>query len=396
MAKSKPSTRLSFFGSSPQKTHQCEPTNEVGNYTRRNEARQEDQSSASEFSTDVVERREGEAVINQLSKELELQKSVIKAKEQEMMKWQLIFATQRENIDKDVKKWQAALADATKANQEKHDEDVKKVQRVLADATTMTKEKYEEALKQWQNSFDEASTTTQFKKVREAWHRLEASRHAPTTEMEQASKRLQHLEELATLPSKAMMEAKQMIEQLEQQRDMSTKNLALTTKKEIKYVKDVMKWQDTLANATAKHKEDCEKWEEAFYDSQGSKEMKQVHNMMRRLLATREVPTEEMEKAIKMLEQLEQEKDAHTIVMKHAGSTIYKLEKELLSLKGEIKSTKKLIRKAEESIDDLSDDCGTFFDHQEEGAMHSWLRDTGDVLDSWLCGTGDGDEQSFM
>lgn len=140
MAKSKPSTRRS----SPQKTLQCEPTNEVGNYTRRNEARQEDQSSASEFSTDVVERREGEAVINQLSKELELQKSVIKAKEQEMMKWQLIFATQRENIDKDVKKWQAALADATKANQEKHDEDVKKVQRALADATTMTKEKYEE------------------------------------------------------------------------------------------------------------------------------------------------------------------------------------------------------------------------------------------------------------
>jgi len=395
MAKSKSSSPLSLsLGASAKKILQPESTTEAGNNTPNKETRQEDnKSSAKElFPSDVFEQRDegGEdasllnedcnRLIGQLSKELELQESVVKAKEQELMKWRLVLETQREYIDKHVRKWQAVLADAAKVNQEEHEECIKKWQKELAHATTMRNEKYDKALEQWQNSF--ASPTKQLKEVKEAWQRLEASRHATTKEMKQASERLKQLEELANDPTKAMMEAKTMIEQLEQQRDYAptTEDSTLTiTKKERKYVKDVMKWQNALADATVKLKKDCKKWKETFVDSQHSKEeMKQVSNM---------VPTKEMEqsmkkleKAMEKLEQLErQEKDAHMImiVMRHAGSTVYKLEKELLSFKSDLNTTKKLIRQAEESIDDFSDEeGGSTFSYEDGEYMcmgFSWL-----------------------
>jgi hypothetical protein len=340
------------------------------------------------FPSDVFEQREGRGEdvsflsedcnrldidIDQLSKELELQESVIKAKEQELMKWRLVLETQRENIDKHVRKWQAVLADATKVNQEEYEEGIKKWQKELAYTTTMRNEKNDKALEQWQNSF--ASPTKQLKEVEEAWQMLEASRHTPTKEMEQASERLKQLEELANVPTKAMMEAKKMIEQLEQQRDYApTKgDSKLTiTKKEKTYVKDVMKWQNALADATAKLKKDCKKWKETFLDSQHSKEeMKQVSSM---------VPTKDMEQSMKKLEkvmekleQLErQEKHAHMIVMRHARMTVYKLEKELLSFKSDLNTTKKLIRQAEDSIDDFSDGWeGLVDDFVDESTLYS-------------------------
>jgi hypothetical protein len=391
MAKSKSSSPLSLsLGASAKKILQTESTIEAGNNTPNKETRQEDnKSSAKElFPSDVLEPREegGEDAsllsedchcldidIDQLSKELELQESVIKAKEQELMKWRLVLEAQREKIDKHIKKWKAVLADAAKVNQEEHEEGIKKWQKELAHATTMRNEKYDKALERWQNSF--ASPTKQLKEVKEAWQMLEASRHAPTKEMEQASERLKQLEELANVPTKAMMEAKKMIEQLEQQRDYAptTEDSTLTiTKKEKKYVRDVMKWQNALADATAQHKKDCKKWKEAFLDSQHSKEeMKQLSSM---------VPTKDMEQAMKKLEQLErQENDAHMImiVMRHAGSTVYKLEKELLSFKGDLNTTKKLIRQAEESIDDFSDEeGGSTFSYEDGEYMcmgFSWL-----------------------
>jgi len=344
---------LSFGSSAKKKTLQSESTIETGNNTREKETRQETKSSAKELiPSDVYvyeQREEGgedesllsedcrhiDTDIDQLYKELELQESVIKAKEQELMKWQLILETQRENIDKDIQKWQAVLADATKANQEKHEGGIKKWQKVLADATTMRN----------------------------------------TKEMEQASERLKRLEELANVPTNAMMEAKTMIDQLEQQRDAPMKiDLTLPiTKKEKKYVKDILNWQKALAAAAAaaKHKKDCNKRKEAFLDSQHSKAMKQVRFM---------IPTEHKEQAMEKLEELEQqfEKDARMIVMRHAVRTVYQLEKELLRFKGDLNTTKKLIRQAEavESMDDFSD----------EGGISSTC--SYDCLGfSWLCGT---------
>jgi hypothetical protein len=398
-AKSKSSSPLSLsLDSSARKTIQSQSIVGARNNTRKKETRQEDKSSAKElFPSDVFEQREGrgedeslnsedchhlDTDIDQLSKELELQESVIKAKEQELMKWQLILETQRENIDRDVKKWQAALADSTKASQEKHEEGIKNWQKVLTEATTKRDERYEAALGRWQKSFDKASTSKQLKQVKEAWQALESCRHAPTKEMGQASERLKQLEELANVPTKDMMEAKKMIEQLEQQRDTPTKDLPLPTKKEKKYVKDVMMWQDALADATAKHKKDCKKWEKAFLDSQYAKGMRQVKSMLQRLMATRELPTKEMEQAMEKLDQLEQEKDAHAIVMRYAASKVNTMEKELLMFKGDLNTTKKLIRQAEESFEEFSEssDGGYTLSYEEGEDMCSGS--------SWLCGTG--------
>jgi tetratricopeptide (TPR) repeat protein len=322
--------------------------------------------------------------VDELAKELELQESVVKAKEEDVIKWRLILETQRENIDKDVKKYQSALADATKASQEKHDQGARKWHTVLTEATEKRNKKYEEDLKRWQNSFDNALSTKQFKQARQAWHQLEASRRAPTKEMEQASERLKQLEELADVPTKAMKEPKQMIDQLKQQRDVPTKHLTLTTKYDKKYVKDVMKWQHNLADATARHERNCKNWAEAFRDSQRSNEMRQVRNMLRRLIATSEVPSEDMEKAIKMLERLEEEKDAHAIVMRHAGSQVYKLEKELLKFKVDLNLTKKLIRQRVDSVVDytFSDESGTFSYDEGEQCFFNWMCSNEGVVDN--------------
>jgi len=338
--------------------------------------------------------------IDQLSEELQLQESVVTEKREQVKKWKQILATQRDNIHKDVTKWQQTLAEATKEHRDKYEEGVRKWQTVLADGIVQRADRYEKEMKAWQSLLDGAMSMKEFKAVRAEWHRLEAGRHAPTKEMRQANERLQLLEEDVNVPTKAMKEAQKMIDTLIQKRDAHTNTLVLTSKREKKYVKDVMKWQNALADATAKHKSDCAKWEEALVDSSNSKKMKQVRRMLRRLLATREVPTADMEQAIQMLERLEEEKDAHTIVLTHAASTVHKLEEELLKFQGDMNLTKKLIGNAvasgglPNSFDDSfsvgtedEDNCGVYEGCEGEDCFNWLCGATGDVAEDTLEGT---------
>mmetsp|Transcript_13490 Transcript_13490/g.27378 ORF Transcript_13490/g.27378 Transcript_13490/m.27378 type:complete len:430 (-) Transcript_13490:117-1406(-) len=419
MAKSKSSSSpLSFMGSSAKKSLHSASTIEAGKNnittTYKKETRQDDNNrNTTKTSSPPPSEQRQQALdqdqsftedyldmnidIDQLSEELQLQESVVTEKTEQVKKWKQILATQRDNIHKDVTKWQQTLAEATKEHRDKYEEGVRKWQTVLADGIVNRADRYEKEMKAWQSLLDGATSMKEFKAVRQEWHRLEAGRHAPTKEMRTANERLQQLEEAVNVPTKAMKEAQKMIDTLIQKRDAPTNTLVLTSKREKKYVKDVMKWQNALADATAKHKSDCAKWEEALVDSSNSKKMKQVRRMLRRLLATREVPTADMEQAIQMLERLEEEKDAHTIVLTHAASTVHKLEEELLKFQGDMNLTKKLIGNAVASgglpnsfddsfsvSDDGEDNCGVY-----EGCE-------GEDCINWLCGaTGDVGEDTF-
>ena len=293
------------------------------------------------------------ANMDQLQHELKIQESVIHEKQVQTQKWNQILNAQRTNIDKEVQKWQAVLDDATRAHQVEYEEGVRKWKTVLADGIMARDARYEQERRVWQSRFDGASTIQEFRMVREEWHRLESSKSVPTEQMKEARERLSQLETNKNLPSGTMKEAQDMIDELVQKRDASTKQLAvamkkLGTKKEKEYLKNVMEWQEALKDATDKHQKDCAKWEKALNDaSNDSKQMKKVKCMLERLLVTREMPTEDMNEAIRMLDVLEkEEKDAHGIVMRHAGSTLYMLEEELLRFQGELEVTKKLIGKA--------------------------------------------------
>ena len=284
------------------------------------------------------------ANMDQLQQELKIQESVINEKQAQIQKWNQILNAQRNNIDKEVQKWQAVLDDATRAHQVEYQEGIRKWKTVLADGIVARDVRYEQERRVWQSRFDGASTIQEFMLVREEWHRLESSKSVlPTEQMKEARERLSQLETNKNLPSGTMKEAQDMIDELVQKRDASTKQLAvamknLGTKKEKQYLKNVMEWQEALKDATDKHTKDCAKWEKALSDaSNDSKQMKKVKCMLERLLVTKEMPTEDMNEAIRMLDVLEkEEKDAHGIVMRHAGSTLYTLEEELLRFQGEL------------------------------------------------------------
>ena len=233
-------------------------------------------------------------------------------------------------------------------------------------ATSQRDEQYERGVKRWRDRLDTLTTVTtahydsqqpheEYAELKRMWDRLEASRHVPTREMKHASDKLRKLQETVNLPSKEMKEAKRMVDELTKARDAPIKDMSGLTlsRKEKKYVKNVMKWQDALMNATEKHRKDCTKWAQTLDESKDSKkDMKRVRRMLNRLLDTRGVPTGDMEEAATMLQRLEEERreDAHLIVMRYAGSMVYKLERELMGMRGEINEMKKRIGNTEDFI----------------------------------------------
>ena len=290
-------------------------------------------------------------VIDEISKKVEeLQSAVVNTEEKKVRKWKLILEKQRSNVNEDIKKLlQPALAEATKAREDKIDKGTRKWERALADATAKKQEKYVQELMAWQTSFDNASTMIQIKAAKKAWRRLEASRQVPTKEMQVAEKMLKQLKECVDVDTKEMKTVKKMIKKLETERDAPTRKMALTSKKEEEFVEDVMKWQKALADATEEHEKKTVQWEVALCDARRQSKdetSRQVIDMLSRLVATREVPSDEMKKASEMLESLEGEKDSHAIMMRYAGSKVYEAEEELLKLKRELEETKNELRDA--------------------------------------------------
>lgn len=259
--------------------------------------------------------------------------------------------------------------------------------------------RYEHEMKVWQTRLDGAHTIQEFKMVREEWYKLEGSRSVPTDQMKEADMKLSELEANVNVPSKTMREAQAMMDELVRKRDASTKELSIAkkklgTKREKKYIKNVMEWQEALKDATERHTRDCAKWEDALKEaSNDSKQMKKVQRMLERLLATREMPSKDMEEAMRKLDLLEkEEKDAHGIVLRHAGSTLYKLEEELMRFQGELNVTKKLIGKAVDmsALPNSFDDCSS--DEEEEEGDDEEERDEEDShygqpnCYNWICG----------
>ena len=314
-----------------------------------------------------------EEEIDELNEELREQQTIVKEKEMELRKYQQILFAQRQNIGNTVKEWQEALAEATTAHHEKYEGGIRIWSNTLTEATAKRDEYYEEELKKWRHAFDNASSQREFDQVKQAWNRMEAARHAPTKEMKQASERLRQLQESVNFPSKAMREAKQMVDELTKARDTPIKDMTLS-KKEKKYVKNVMKWQDALAEATEKHQKHCDKWERTLNESKNTKDMKRVRRMLRRLLATRGMPTPDMEEASQMLQRLEEEKDAHLIVMRHAGSQVHKIEKELMEIRDDVTETRSLLGDA--VIDQNSFDNS--FSEEEESLVSQDEEEGGD------------------
>eukprot|EP00573_Skeletonema_grethae_P001559 CAMPEP_0201689474 /NCGR_PEP_ID=MMETSP0578-20130828/3045_1 /ASSEMBLY_ACC=CAM_ASM_000663 /TAXON_ID=267565 /ORGANISM="Skeletonema grethea, Strain CCMP 1804" /LENGTH=459 /DNA_ID=CAMNT_0048174113 /DNA_START=106 /DNA_END=1485 /DNA_ORIENTATION=- len=340
--------------------------------------------------------------IDQLNEDLRLQQEVVSEKEEEVKFWNQILSTQRANIDNDVKHWTKVLQEATAAHKKQYEQGIQKWNGVWSEANIQRGQRYDGEMKRWQREFDGATSSRDFKLLREEFKRLESNRYAPTAEMKEASAKLKELEESIASPSAEMTKAQEMIDSLVAKRDIPTKDLALTSKKEKRYVKNVMRWQNALAEATEKHRHDCDKWEEALADAQSSKKMKRVRRMLQRLLVTSDVPSADMETALMKLEELEkEEEDAHGIVMRYAGSTVYRLEEELKRFREELKLTKTLIGRAVDasglpnSFDDDDEDDSTVSGEEEEEEEEEEGSTYGDEeCFSWLCGATDVTERS--
>eukprot|EP00984_Skeletonema_dohrnii_P027038 scaffold16466_cov76-Skeletonema_dohrnii-CCMP3373.AAC.2 len=193
MAKSKSSSSpLSFMGSSAKKSLHSASTIEAGKNnniiatTHKKETRQDNDNRNTTKTSSPPPPEQRQAVdqdqsftqdyldmnmdINQLSEELQLQESVVTEKTEQVKKWKQILATQRDNIHKDVTKWQQTLAEATKEHRDKYEEGVRKWQTVLADGIVQRADRYEKEMKAWQSLLDGATSMKEFKAVRAEWH----------------------------------------------------------------------------------------------------------------------------------------------------------------------------------------------------------------------------------
>jgi len=211
-------------------------------------------------------------------------------------------------------------------------------QQILDEATTKQQEKYEEKIRAWKIRSDEATTTDQFKSLMKEWNRLEESRHTPSKEMQEAQKMIQQLAECASIDTKEMKQAKKMIQRLEHAQNptftetamtsRSSINTKLSTKKEEKYVQEVMKWEKFLEDATVQHTKEYQKWMGTLSsEAEVLQGKKSVRRMLIRLVETHDIPSEDMKKASVELERLEGVvKDAHMIMIKYAGGKVCELE----------------------------------------------------------------------
>jgi len=179
------------------------------------------------------------------------------------------------------------------------------------------------------------------KTARQAWQRLEAIRQAPTKEMKVAKKMLQQLEQCVDVDTKEMKKLKKMIKKLEIERDTPAGQMSLTSKGELKFIRDVMDAQDALAAATERHEKDCSRWKVRLHDARFNT----------RLAETRDVPTAEMKKAIELLERLEGERDAYRVMMRHAGCKVIETEQELLKGNKKLKEMQMQLCDAMEALD---------------------------------------------
>lgn len=279
---------------------------------------------------------------NKLAKEVKVLKSTltsdIKTKEQELKRWKAVLEKHRVKVDEDIKKWQSTLEEATKARQTKIDKGMSQWQQILDEATMKQQKKYEEKMRAWKIRSDEATTTDQFKSLMKEWNRLEESRHTPSKIMQEAQKMIEQLEECASIDSKEMKQAKKMIARLEhaQNPDTTTETMTsrssiytkLSTKKEEKYVQEVMKWEKVLEDATVQHEKEYKKWMGTLsLEAEALQGKKSVCRMLSRLVETHEIPSEDMKKASLELERLEGVvKDGHMIMIKYAGDKVCELE----------------------------------------------------------------------
>lgn len=276
-----------------------------------------------------------------LAKEVKEVKSTltsnIKTKEEELKRWKAVLEKYRVKVDEDIKKWQSTLDEATKVRQTKIDKAMIQWQQILNEATTKQQDKYEDKIRAWKIKSDEANTTDQFKTLMKEWNKLEESRHTPSKEMQQAQKMIRQLDEYASIDTKEMKQAKKMIARLEHAQNPTAENMTsrssintklLSTKKEEKYVQEVMKWEKFLEDATAQHTKAYQKWMETLNsEAQVLEGKKSVSRMLTRLVATHDIPSEDMKKASDELERLDGGvKDGHMIMIKYAGSKVCELE----------------------------------------------------------------------
>lgn len=169
--------------------------------------------------------------IGKLIRELAMQESVVKAKEEAIKLWSetLADATKANEIEHeaDTKKWQKALDDATKIKENKRQEEYKKWQKVKVDATTKRQSKHAKDLAAWQKVRDNALTLKHLAKAEKMMKELETSSKETSKEMKKAEKMLHQLakEEESDTPTSEMKHAKKMLQRAMQGKEVPSNEM---------------------------------------------------------------------------------------------------------------------------------------------------------------------------